>query len=396
MMKVPTILSFSSLLLAAAMILNGCAPTAEQNVSPEVSHQDSSSSSQSVSASSSTPSGSNTEEAVFTDLTSLVLSQEFPSLEQIALTPDGDKILLLTAGGEKSRLVSLELSSQKETVITEHSRILRMDCWNDEVYLLTEDSVIKQNLETGEKWTFPTAEDVSLPSARISGDGAFLAVPGKGLRLIPLEGNGEPVTLLPGESRNVTLVRPLEEGLFAVALRGEEGEKYTCVVNSQGEILFQGQLNGSYPTVWQEGILVSQDQETQGDGAVALVNLEAGQVKEFTLKNRGEENAAAISADGRWILTGLFEDSSGILWVNLYDTDKGQSWHYTLPSSLFQGTPNLVGGGDSLLLTNDGVGFLRLLDSEGYRLVQVDFPQEKGMGEQVLVKELNQELFFPS
>lgn len=151
MMKVPTILSFSSLLLAAAMILNGCAPTAEQNVSPEVSHQDSSSSSQWASASSSTPSGSNTEEAVFTDLTSLVLSQEFPSLEQIALTPDGDKILLLTAGGEKSRLVSLELSSQKETVITEHSRILRMDCWNDEVYLLTEDSVIKQNLETGEK-----------------------------------------------------------------------------------------------------------------------------------------------------------------------------------------------------------------------------------------------------
>ena len=55
-----------------------------------------------------------------------------------------------------------------------------------------------------------------------------------------------------------------------------------------------------------------------------------------------------------------------------------------------------MGGGDSLLLTNDGVGFLRLLDSEGYRLVQVDFPQEKGMGEQVLVKELNQELFFPS
>lgn len=84
---------------------------------------------------------------------------------------------------------------------------------------------------------------------------------------------------------------------------------------------------------------MSQDQETQGDGTVALVNLEAGQVKEFTLKNRGEENAAAISADGRWILTGLFEDSSGILWVNLYDTDKGQSWHYTLPSSLFRERP---------------------------------------------------------
>ena len=395
MMKVPTTLSFLSLLLAAAMVLSGCAPTAEQNASPEVSQPDSPSSSQWASASS-TPSGPNTEEAVFTDLTSLVLSQEFPSLEQMALTPDGDKILLLLTGGEKSRLVSLELSSQEETVIAEHSRILRMDCWNDEVYLLTEDSVIKQNLETGEKWTFPTAEDISLPSARVSGDGAFLAVPGKGLRLIPLEGNGEPVTLLPGESRNVTLVRPLEEGLFAVALRGEEGEKYTSVINSQGELLFQGQLNGTYPTVWQEGILVSQDQETQGDGTVALVDLEAGQVKKFTLKNRGEENAAAISADGRWILTGLFEDSSGILWVNLYDTDKGQSWHYTLPSSLFQGTPNLVGGGDSLLLTNDGVGFLRLLDSEGYRLVQVDFPQEKGMGEQVLVEELSQELFFPS
>lgn len=311
------------------------------------------------------------------NLTDAILHDEFQALDQVCYSDNQEYMYILSSENDQSRLLSLNPISGDVQEILVTGKTVRMTIHSDTVFLLQEQQVVAHNFLTGEEVTYELPKNIPLAKSYVLPETLELAYSDNGaVFILPLSEPENQQSIQLPENYYISFIRPLGQELLCNATNKDNSKKVTLIIDKNGSIKSQWAIGNNDPVLWQKGALLTQGIEGQ-KGILYLLNAPERTVWQLPVANRAEANAATISNNGQWVMTVLDQEDSNKMDLRLYNLADKTVSEYIISDDHFAGTVNFVGGGNSLLISDDGsTAAICFLGETGFQFTTVNFPYQ--------------------
>lgn len=313
------------------------------------------------------------------DITDMALGENYTSLDQILFIEEYKKLYTLSRGKGISKISRIDLCTRSEKTIMTKPDIVRFDSINNVIYAFRAKEFVVTEFDGTSSATndYAIKKDLNIMSSRISFDQQQIVnFDDNHIILSPLSSSGEAQKIPIDCTGRIISVQPLNTTLYVLTVI-DEGQREILLVDKSGSILGKEEYDNCYVSPFENGVLLHQGQEANISNKLYIINVRNKVVLELLTAEKLETNAANISYNGEWVITAEFEEKSSVLSIRLYDVQSQKYRVYEVPHQYFVGTPNIIGGSDSLFIDNSGtLGGIRILDDEGFKLYELKFPTE--------------------
>lgn len=309
------------------------------------------------------------------NFTEAILHDEVQTLDQICYSDNQEYIYILSSENNQSRLLSLNPTSGDVREILVTGKTVRMAIHSDTAFLLQEQQVVAHNLLTGEEAVYELPKDIPPAKSYVLPETLELAYSNNGsVCILPLSEPEKRQSVQPPDGYSISSIRPLGQELLCNATDKDNSKKVTFIMDQNGSVKSQWTIGNNDPVLWQAGALLTQGIEGQ-NGTLYFLDAPDNAMWQLPVSDRAEANAATISNNGQWIMTVIAQEGSSEMKLRLYNlADKTVSAHI-ISDDHFAGTLNFVGGGNSLLISDDGsTAGIYFLGEKGFQFITVNIP----------------------